>query len=156
MVPTEERIYEYICTHIHRVANKCKSVIQVASSHNQIYKLQAPPWKAVLEVWQISLCLGNLSKQFLSKLYLFTDTQSHAAFALQLLRSSPWLIRWCYWLYKNKDLPAKEENVLNKNVLPCILVLLVTRCLTVFHTIKFLPFLLLLSSRSSVCSNRAI
>lgn len=125
-------------------------------STNQICKLQETSWKAVLEVWQISLCLSNLSNQFLSKLHLFTDTQSHAAFALQLLSSSPCLTRWCYWLYKNKDLPAKEENVLNRNVLQCVLILLVTRCLTVFYMIKFLPFQLLLYSRLSLCSSNLI
>lgn len=122
----------------------------MASSHNQICKLQEWSWKAVLEVWQMSLCPSIFSKQFLSNLHLFTDPQSHVAFALQLIRSSPCLIRWCCWLYKNKDMSAKEQNVLNKNILWCVLILLVTRHLTVFYTITFHSFLLLLSSRFSL------
>lgn len=101
-----------------------------------------------------NLLVPNLSKQFLIKLHLFNDTQSHATFALQLLSSSC-LIRWCYWLCKNKDLAVKEKNVLDKNVLHCVLILLATRWLvTGFYTIKFLPFLLLPSSRLSLCSSR--
>ena len=156
MAPTEKRISEYICTHIHRVANIHKSML---------FK------------WHLHITKSINYKKHLEKLFLrydkspraqviylsnswancmFTDTQSHAAFALQLLRSSPCLTRWCYWLYKNKDLPAKEKNVLNKSVLWHVLILLVTRCLIVFYTIKFLPFPLLLSLRLSLCLSNLI
>lgn len=135
MAPSKDNLWIYLHTH----PKRCQSMLFKQHPHitkSRSYKKH--PEKLFL-IWQISLCLNNLTKQFLSKLHLFNDTQSHATFALQLLSSSC-LIRWCYWLRKNKDLPVKEKNVLDKNVLHCVLILLATRCLTGFYTIKFLPF----------------
>lgn len=38
------------------------------------------------------------------------------------------------------DLLAKEENVLAKSFVQCFLILLAARYLTIFYSIKFLPY----------------